>query len=153
MHRNRSAMLVVAVGMLATLPGCGGKKLPGVSGTVTLDGEPVEKATVMFIPGAGNPGRMSVGVTDSGGHYTALYSTTSTGIAPGKYKVVISTYSQPVNDGEQLVGEQAPERIPDAYNAKSTLEADVTESGGTFDFDLKSSAGTVVQPKPVRDTN
>jgi hypothetical protein len=144
MHRSLALFSLAACFWLT---GCSGAKLPGVSGKVTMDGNPVDKATVVFNP-IGESGRPAIGTTNSSGNYSLMFSSQTKGIKPGKYQVTIRTYSEPVDDGSgEMVGESRPETIPDAYNAKTTLEADVPADGGTFNFELKSSEGTVVQPK------
>jgi hypothetical protein len=57
------------------------------TGTVTLNGKPVEGATVTFYPvnGLGS----SVGVTDSSGKYSLTTFRSNDGAVPGQYKVSI----------------------------------------------------------------
>ena len=144
----------------ACVLGCGssGPELAGVTGTVTLDGEPLPNAVVTFIPEASaTPGdkslRMATATTDDGGWYRMQFSTARTGVQPGKYKVAISTFRSAEENDEGAMDPGAPESVPDVYNRKTTLTADVPSGGGTFDFELKSDAGEVVQPPPPSDTD
>ena len=57
-----------------------------VSGTVTLDGDPVPKAVVAFQP-EGAPA--SRGVTDSNGRYELIYQMDSSGAVFGPHRVII----------------------------------------------------------------
>ena len=87
--RIRFAYGILAATLFATGTGCGGH-LVKVQGTVTLDGQPLEGATVMFIPvdGVGKPG---VGATDQDGVFELSSSNKpQDGVAPGDYKVVIT---------------------------------------------------------------
>lgn len=109
------------------------------SGRVTLDGEPLVAARIVFVePGAGFA---SVGETDSEGKYQLMLNSTQPGVAPGKKVVRIMTgYAQ--EEGE-LAG---VETLPKRYNKDSELSAEV-KPGEThvFDFDL-TSEGEVEQP-------
>src|SRR5687768_9403934 len=65
----RASCFITLVG----LTGCGGPEHPDVgrvSGVVTLDGQPLPEATVMFQP---ENGRASVATTDSAGKYSMTY--------------------------------------------------------------------------------
>jgi hypothetical protein len=78
-----AAALLVAVG-------CGGgpDKPVKVEGVVTLDGQPVDGATVMFNPLASN-GRQATGVTGEDGKFRLTTYSTGDGALPGDYKVTI----------------------------------------------------------------
>jgi hypothetical protein len=75
-----SGLLLVAV--LAAASGCGTSE-SAVEGIVTLDGKPVEKATVTFNPTDG--GRPAVGQTGSDGTFKL-----SEKVKAGTYKVTVS---------------------------------------------------------------
>jgi hypothetical protein len=70
--------------------GCGGRYTPvPVGGTVTLDGKPVEGATVTFhLVGDDAEGRLATGRTDKSGSFR-LKTGNEDGARPGEYKVVI----------------------------------------------------------------
>src|SRR5262245_45159556 len=58
---------------LASVAGCGGPEHPPVgrvTGTITLDGQPLGDATVMFQPPDGRPAQ---GTTDKSGKYSLTY--------------------------------------------------------------------------------
>ena len=139
--------------LAALLCGCGGNSGPDledVSGTVTLDGEPLPEATVRFLPesdGTAEYVRPATGVTDSSGWYSLSYSSSRDGALPGKYRVAITTYREGGYDedeeGNPIPG--APEKVPSAYNSETTLT--VTVPSDSYDFELKSGAGEVVQPQ------
>lgn len=121
--------------------GCGGNpNLFHASGKVTLDGKSVENAFVTFIPMGG--GSTSYGKTDANGYYEMQFTDRLTGAWQGHNRVEIKT-------GDVATGgNPAPrERIPSAYNTASTLVAEVKSGNNVFDFDLKSDASKVVQPK------
>lgn len=138
--------------LAACLLGCGstsGPELEEVSGTVTLDGEPLPDATVRFMPEASGDAeyvRPATGVTDSGGWYSLAFSSSREGALPGKYRVSITTFREggydTDEDGNPIPG--APEKVPVAYNSETTLTATIPSD--SYDFELKSDAGEVVQP-------
>ncbi len=121
--------------------GGGGDDLPDVvpvSGTVTLNGEPLQGASVTFM----GTGRPCYGATDENGKYTIKDLNGREGCPTGKYKVVISKYAKP--DGSPLEegpegGAEGVEHLPPQYSSdeKTTLTADVPEGGKTIDFKLE----------------
>jgi hypothetical protein len=87
----RSPVPVVGLTVLLfAAAGCGGRRTPvPVSGTVTLDGKPVEGATVTFhLVGDDKEGRPAIGQTDKAGTFR-LKTGNDDGARPGDYKVVI----------------------------------------------------------------
>ena len=138
--------LLVAMFAVA-LAGCGGGSdidLAAVKGTITLDGNPLPGARVVFTPAGG--GRPALGMTDDNGKYTLEYSSTNTGTPPGDYIVSIRTYQASEEDPDSgQMTEAVPETVPAAYHSPSTLT--VTVPSESYDFKLESSAGDVVQPK------
>jgi hypothetical protein len=134
---------LVATGLAVVLgSGCNPEKLPSlgrVSGTVTLDGQPVAEASVMF-EGA-NPGEPpSLGKTDASGKYELYYSRNHKGATVGEHPVYITTY-QPASDDNSQVKK---ETVPAKYNAKSELKSTVKRGNNKIDFELK--AGEIVHP-------
>jgi len=85
-HRVGSRLLVLA--LLLAASGCGGK-LVKLEGTVTLDGQPLEGATVTFNPEGGG-GNSASGLTGSDGVFFLTTRTSGDGVAPGAYKVTVT---------------------------------------------------------------
>ncbi len=154
--------LLVCVGLLS-FAGCGdGITLYPVSGTVTLDGKPVEGLMVAFAPE--DSGFSGAGRTDANGKYT-ITSTKGKGLPSGNYNVAISEVTVVENSGSEVEeaaqssnnasyermamggGSQQQYRdaekkksklIPAKYNAQSTLKEIVAETENTIDFALSS---------------
>lgn len=125
---RRSA--VVLLTLFATA-GCGdGLKLVHVSGTVTLDGSPLQGARVEFQPQGSRP---SWGVTDSQGHYSLRYTPEKLGAVPGEHAVSITTAVSTDDDSRP-----SKELLPARYNVKSSLKATVDSDHRTHDFALES---------------
>ena len=124
--------------LVALLSGCGGDlKVAPVTGTVTLDGKPLERASVLFQPEKG--GRPSFGVTDANGKFTLAYSMNEQGAEVGSATVKITTKLQAESaDGDYR--ENAPraaERVPARYS-KEPLKVTVEPKSNTIDLVLST---------------
>lgn len=122
---------------LVTLAGCGKPAHPDVgrvSGVVTLDGQPLSEATVMFQP---KEGRASVATTDAAGKYSLIYLDGVPGARLGSHTVIIRT-EIPGEDGQPPI---AKEKLPKRYHDQTELTAEVKPGSNTFNFDLQSKAG------------
>lgn len=132
--------------------GCGGgsdnevPSLVEVSGTVTLDGAPLNGATVIFSPQPGTSGTGAMGVTDGSGTYSLKHKSSNPGIEPGKYYVTFSKWAMPdgspIPEGKTAADVEAKEVIPEKFRTVTELGpkniAEVKANGDTFNFDLKS---------------
>jgi prepilin-type processing-associated H-X9-DG protein len=107
---------------------------PGVSvsGHVTLDGQPVEGATVVFTP-TEQGGRVAKGATDATGRFALKSSETGDGAKPGTYRVSVSKTD---NTNKNEVRHFLPSTFADP--ATSPLAAEITQGTNQFDFDLRS---------------
>jgi len=152
MHRwNLAVCLVAAAGLLGCSGGSGDRpKTVKAGGTVTLDGAPVEGATVSFVPQAA--GRSAVARTDSKGQFTLNTTNTIPGVMPGDYKVGISkektegamtpeeSQSYFEKTGKAPPPPKVTNELPEKYKnaATSGLTAKVEASGANeFKFELK----------------
>lgn len=134
MNRFFQGLLIFGV---VGLVGCGGPsdaptRVP-VSGEVTFDGEPIAQGDIIFRP------EMEGGVTDAAKIKDGKYEME---VVPGKYRVEIRALRE-VGPAKTLdSGEAGPNLepyIPENYNDKSDLSAEVKESGNDpFNFTLKS---------------
>lgn len=124
--------------LLLGVTGCfsRGPELAPVTGTVTLDGEPLAGAQVEFKPMRGNP---SYGTTDERGRYELRYTKDKTGAVVGSHVVRITTQTTVV-DPETGAESQVPQRVPERYNDRSGLIRDVApgEKGNVIVFVLTS---------------
>ena len=130
MRRAFGSAIVLAA--CAGLIGCGGPRQQQVSGTVTLDGQPVKSGHLRFSP---TERTSSAEGLIQQGKYTLR-------VAPGKYKVEI--YSpRSRGKGKRPAGPGADaevfeETIPAHYNTRTDLTVEVTSDKKEYDFPLKS---------------
>lgn len=124
---------IAAFSCLLLVAGCGGNEedsfvLVPVSGTVMLDGKPLEGATVTFIPSISNkPATDGGDVSGSGGSFSAKYRNRP-GLAPGSYKVVVG---QPRSGGGSSKAGALPDDITKSpYMAGMALDAARGGPGG-----------------------
>lgn len=138
MIRTRSALFIIGTCAVFCV-GCGPKGPPigSVTGTITMDGEPLANATVVFMAEAG--GRPAAAKTDAEGKYELNFSAGRKGAIPGPNKVRITTLSDPYEDEDGNPVPGSPETIAIEYNQQTTLSFDVKENEpNVANFDLKS---------------
>jgi hypothetical protein len=127
------APAILLMSAVVLMAGCnpppkGMPDLAPVSGVVTLGGNPLAKATVVFTSVADD--KVSFGVTDDAGAYTLTYVGKHKGAAIGENSVIIKSQT----DGPPAPNWKDP--IPAKYNEKSELKADVKKGPNTIDFTL-----------------
>lgn len=138
--------------LMATLilAGCQDSKLGSVTGVVSIDGKPVEMASVSFIP---DFGRASVGSTNEKGEYVLNYTSSKKGALIGKHKVTISTkYVAETNYSLQTYSEEGPikptrsdvvkskgrkEMLPKKYRDRNTTELTAVVEPGSNEINFK----------------
>ena len=98
-----------AVVLALTLGGCGSDRpqtIP-VSGTVTLDGSPIEGAIVGFTPTGG--GRPATGTTDTSGKFTLTTFEDGDGALPGTHTVTVTKMKSSGGEGMPSAGDSEGE--------------------------------------------
>ncbi|HID75213.1 MAG TPA: carboxypeptidase regulatory-like domain-containing protein [Planctomycetaceae bacterium] len=153
-------VLLVLTGMVL---GCAGSDRPEtvpVSGTVTLNGQPLAGAHVVFTLKEGGELAKATGTTDSQGKYQLSTFGENDGAVPGSYVVTITKTAGGMEGSEEMDAEDPSELYGEAMEAaargeevtegeseipakygdpqQSGLEATVTKGGpNEFNFDLK----------------
>jgi hypothetical protein len=140
---NRAAGVLSIGCLLLACWGCGRSDLGTVSGTVTLDGQPLEGAQVVFMPqGEGAP---SYGQTDAQGLYSLTHTSGHPGALIGSHTVSISVEEEEEYDasgsdqGSVTEEPDKPNKVPARYNEDTELTADVQAGDNTVDFPLTTS--------------
>ena len=132
---THSACIAVFLLVAASLTGCGpsGPKTYTATGEVTFDGDPVEEGEIIFRAADGASGSWEGRIV--GGSYSL--ETTA-----GAKRVEITARRKIEGAAAAASGEPAisfESYIPEQYNEKSELTANVTADGDNqFDFPLKS---------------
>jgi hypothetical protein len=130
----RVATLVL---LLLTLFGCSGDGRLAVSGTVMLDGNPLESGAITFQPAAGSDGHSAGGLIANGNFQLVAEH----GLMPGKYLVTVQSFKL---TGRMVVDPQrgnVPEQLLVKYNEAGKIEASIAaDVKNHFDFQLTSEA-------------
>jgi hypothetical protein len=128
--------------VLVLLAGCEPSLLP-VKGRVTLDGQPLSEALIMFVPLAA--GQKKTGASVTGGNYEIQQSN---GLSYGKYRVEIAdnpplelAHRSPSETQAALRGRRM---IPSLYGENSPLSVEIGDDSTPdlqqLDFQLVSNA-------------
>jgi hypothetical protein len=144
MTARRHIILAIGLTLGLSLAGCGGGEdsLPrlAISGRVTLDGKPLEHGSITFTPAdAGRADATTAGASISDGSYSVAQAG---GPTPGNYRVAIlgaEEGSAPAPGERPTRSAVAKSPIPEEYNTRSSLKAEIKADGSkTFDYELKS---------------
>lgn len=123
---NLPLCFVMTLSLLTAFGGCGGSDKPDtvpVSGKVTLDGVPVDGASVMFRPEG--PGRPGTAMTDGNGMYSlSSYGEPNDGAVPGVYTVAVIKIGGP--GAFALTGSAPPQSDPNALSPIAGPSGDTT---------------------------
>lgn len=125
-----------ALVVLPLLCGCGKSDKPEtgeVTGVVTLGGEPLADARVVFTPVEG--GQSSEATTDAQGRYTLVYRGDELGAKVGSHTVSVSTFEEQYRDDDGKFIGGRDELVPPQYNENTTLTVEVEP--GENDIPLK----------------
>lgn len=134
------------------LTGCSDGKIATekVTGIITLDGQPLEGATVNFSPKTAGQGSPSYGVTDAKGEYKlqTLLGNPDAGTTPGEYVVTVIKLEKSNTPPPALDGPSGPppkvtkpkSLIPELYGAGKTTPFSATVKSGANEcnFELQS---------------
>ncbi len=122
---------LASIAVFVTL-GCGGTGIPTapVSGTITLNGQPIQGVELKFYPQ--EKIRPSVAITDAQGRYRAQFVERQAGVALGPCIVQLSIFRG---------GNYERNYLPPAFNVDAEKNPDfklnVPEDGIVFDYDIK----------------
>lgn len=142
-HRRAWVWVVLVLGTIEAggLIGCGqsGPKLVPVSGVVTLDGQPLSDAGILFQPIGGGP--PASGTTDASGRFT-LRTQNRPGAVLGEHRVSITKFES-TGTGMGVAGNE-PVRmrwlLPEKYTRPETSGITVKVTGHQEDVVLTLSS-------------
>jgi len=130
--RRCAALFVLS---LICLPGCSPGKST-VSGTVTLDGQPVQSGAITFVKDEGGS-MVREGAVISDGKFEAA-------VPPGKYKLeltgqkVVGKRTQTGFDGKPETLDVTEQLFPEKFNTKTELMQEIKPGANPINLDLKS---------------
>jgi hypothetical protein len=114
-----------------------------VTGTVTMKGQPVESATVVFVPAEGATHEPATGITDAAGKFKLSTFMADDGAQDGEYRIKVSKFDlkKPTKEEQQRYvsleeeqkmqfGEDKP--TPPAKNVLPPKYANEATSGFTY---------------------
>jgi hypothetical protein len=139
---NRFLILAIAALALISAPGCSpdGRRV-AVSGTITLDGEPLESGSILFVPIEGTMSP-SAGSDIVEGDYDVARAR---GPKAGIFRVEIRSQRKsgrkvqaPPPAAKGVLAEEWIEAVPARYNRESTLRIELQSGDNPLNFDLKS---------------
>jgi len=130
---DRRIGFLVCVALLAASVGCGrtnpGYTMLPVAGVVTLEGEPLAGAEVMFDSADAPRG---FGLTDEEGRFSVTTRQYGPGLPAGTYRVFVS------GSGTTRLGRSGkPVRLASAYQESGLGQVTVTADGEPLSFDLR----------------
>jgi hypothetical protein len=139
LRRRRDGLPVLL--LWACCAGCGGASLAPVTGTVTLDGKPLERGTVTFLPV--QDGQIGYGSIQPDGRYTVETGTGAArakGLATGEYRVAVVATGDPPKTDPRGPEQPPPLLVPAKYTQADTsgLRYTVAPAGGKFPIALQS---------------
>lgn len=131
-----SFLLSIALVALVVLSGCS-PNAATVTGTVTLDGQPLKMGDVSFHPASGN-GAVAYGKIDGSGKYV-VSTGDETGLAPGQYAVTVvatEAIAEPTGNVEVIPKVLTPLK----YNTPETtdIKVEVKQGANDIPIELKS---------------
>ena len=129
------AFFLVILFLTATFStvGCGSGNRNPLSGTVTLDGQPVKTGTISFLPAAGTSGNSSGGEIRDG----KFTIPAEVGLQPGEYRVTINARmptGKKVRDPQ--IGKLFDEMRPAVYKQAGQLTVTIPAEGDEVSFEL-----------------
>jgi hypothetical protein len=132
-RRLLGALAVLGVVALASVAGCAPAGAT-VTGKVTLDGAPLEDATICFVPKA--DGQKQAGWATIGGGEYAIAA--SGGLGTGAFRVEIRALHATGEKSNDPTLINAKEAVPARYNRQSELAVDLKPGPNVANFDLKT---------------
>jgi len=128
--------VVLSLACLASLTGCGPGAGATVSGKITLDGSPLDDATISFVPMADGQHK-AAWATIGKGQY-AIPASNGLGIGPFRVEIrALRTVGEKTNQNDSTLV-NAKEAVPSRYNSKSELLVEIKPGDNIADFELKS---------------
>lgn len=127
----------MAFGIVCVLiaAGCDNGSNARVTGTVTVDGAPLDKGAIRLVPLDGKSGTAGAEI-ENGEFYIEKAPATAVRVEISAPRVVGKRKAY--DDPQSPVIDVTKETLPEKYNVRSELKKDVTKGENEFNFDLKT---------------
>lgn len=139
MRPSKLRYLAVCAVASIMVVGCGANSGPpvgAVTGTITLNGQPVPHANITFVPeGKGSP---SYGGTDEHGVYRLMFNQKRAGAELGKHNVLVQNREPETDDSGNRILSGLPVAIPAKYQQPGSLTAEVRPGSNEVNFTLEA---------------
>ena len=123
--------VLLCLSLLLLLTGCGsGEPAGSVSGTVTLDGQPLTKGEIGFVSSTSGEGASAE--IQAGGSFRMTAS-----IPPGEYTVTVSPPPPPPPTPQTMNNPPLPSDIPQKYRSAQTSDLVFEVEDGSNSFEVK----------------
>ena len=132
MHHQLRWLTFVLFALLICTACDQGPPLGAVSGTITYEGEPVEKATITFTHVT--EGRSAFARTGADGYYELRFTDGRSGALLGKNAIAIETARAGADENGNPV--MFPETLPKKYNVESEITREIEAGDQKLDFAL-----------------
>jgi hypothetical protein len=130
---------LVLLSCAALLAGCGGSPRLAVTGTVTLDGVPLEEGYIQFRPLPGTPGPTAGAEIVNGRFSIAKEKGTFAGTFRVEITATRKTDQKVMDDFSGKLADVHEQFVPARYNSQTELTAQVTRQGpNRFEFPLSN---------------
>jgi hypothetical protein len=132
--RSAARVTLLTVALIVLLAGCSDNRTAEVAGTVSVDGQPVEKGSISFIPADGKG--VTAGSDIKDGKYVA------TGVSLGTAKIQIRvpkvTGKKMLYDDKNVTRDTFSESLPKKYNDDTELRFDVQPGKNEKNWDIST---------------
>jgi hypothetical protein len=135
---RRAAFFLALVMATAVLPGCGAPTAT-VSGEVTVDGQPLDKGVISYVPAEGAGAAATAEVAKGKYH---LQTTPGAKWVQVSAPVVVGQRKEYNSPNAPLV-DVSGERLPERYNAKTELKFELKPGANVKDWSVEGK-----QPAP-----
>jgi hypothetical protein len=140
--------------LFAALVGCKTGSEVEVTGTITIDQQPLPNGDIRLIPINNTPGLGGSARTNAAGKFTLMNSQGGKAIAAGEYKVVISKRKRP--DGSDPdpnappIESDARETLPGIWSDENqtTVTVTISKDKKSYDFTLTTPDNLKTSAKP-----
>ena len=139
-HCSRRAAASVAVAIVLTAAGCGGKNglsLVPVEGTVTYQKTPLGHGTVVFTPREGTPGPQAVGQIQPDGSFRMKTAGRDGVVAGGKFLVAVHCREEPTPEQARDMMFIPQSLIPEKYSKEDQTPLRFEAKEGAHEYPIE----------------